>query len=124
MNRKLRRLLIVTILLLAWQPALAGLTPQADLLAAVRASDCDFYRNGSWHDSRMAAAHLQDKYQWLAARGRIATTEEFIESVATRSSLTGRAYAVRCGGGKPLSSNVWMGELLRRLRAAAADAPR
>ena len=39
------------------------------------------------------------KYEWLAARDQINTAEDFIEKAATRSSLSGQPYEVRCGGG-------------------------
>jgi hypothetical protein len=41
------------------------------------------------------------KYETLAARNRIKTAEEFIENAATRSSVSGLNYQVRCSGGKP-----------------------
>ncbi|HMA57269.1 MAG TPA: DUF5329 domain-containing protein, partial [Pseudolabrys sp.] len=69
------------------------------LLGYVEGSGCAFYRNGTWHDSRTAQAHLRDKYKYLAARNLITTTEDFIERAATESSLSGQAYAVRCNGG-------------------------
>src|SRR4249920_3113176 len=67
------------------------------LLAGIEASGCTFHRNGTWHDSKAAAAHLRDKYDYLAARDLIVTTEDFIERAATRSSLSGQAYEVKCG---------------------------
>jgi Family of unknown function (DUF5329) len=93
------------------------------LLAAIGASGCDFYRNGTWYDAQQAQAHLSTKYQWLVARDRIRTTEDFIELAATRSSLSGQAYAVRCAGEGPISSNSWMTKQLRRFRDARG-APR
>jgi hypothetical protein len=94
------------------------------LLAAIGVSGCDFYRNGSWHDAQVAQAHLTDKYRWLAGHDRIRTAEDFIELAATRSTLSGAAYAVRCPGAAPVSSNSWLTELLQRLRDAAAGASR
>ena len=69
------------------------------LLGYIEGSGCAFYRNGTWHDSKAAQAHIRDKYKYLAARDRISTTEEFIEKAATESSFTGLAYEVRCNGG-------------------------
>ena len=87
------------------------------LLGYVEGSRCEFYRNGSWHDSRTAQAHLRDKYRYLAARNLIATTEDFIERAATESSLSGQPYAVRCNGGATVTSSQWLRDELVRFRS-------
>ena len=95
------------------------------LLRFIESSDCEFYRNGSWYDSKRAQAHLRDKYQMLAAADQISTAEDFIEKAATKSSLSGRPYEVRCGGGEALTSNQWLRKALARYRTYGAyDAPR
>lgn len=82
------------------------------LLGFVEGSGCAFYRNGTWHNSKEAQAHLRDKYKWLAARNLINTTEAFIERAATQSSFTGLSYKVKCNGGATITSNQWLrGEL-------------
>ena len=86
------------------------------LLGYIEGSGCAFYRNGTWHDSKAAQAHIRDKYKYLAARDRISTTEEFIEKAATESSFTGLAYEVRCNGGTSLPSGKWLRDELARLR--------
>jgi hypothetical protein len=87
------------------------------LLAGIGSSGCAFYRNGSWSDAPAAEAHLRSKYRSLAALGSIETTEQFIERAATRSSVSGQEYAVRCGGGPAVSSRQWLLDLLARHRA-------
>ena len=87
------------------------------LLGYIDGSGCEFYRNGTWHTSQVAQAHLRDKYNYLAARNMINTTEQFIERAATQSSLSGQAYEVRCSGGAAVSSNQWMREKLAHFRA-------
>lgn len=62
------------------------------LLGYVEGSGCTFYRNGTAYDSKAAQAHLRAKYQYLATRNLIATTEDFIEKAATTSSFTGQPY--------------------------------
>ena len=95
------------------------------LLAFVESSGCEFYRNGSWYDSKKAQAHLSYKYQMLVARDQINTAEDFIEKAATKSSLSGRPYQVRCRGDDAATSNQWLRDELARYRAhAAQDAPR
>lgn len=87
------------------------------LLGYLEGSDCQFYRNGSWYDSRAAQKHLREKYTYMMARTQIADTEYFIEKAASKSSLSGKEYAVKCNGGEPVSSSQWLREELERLRS-------
>jgi len=89
------------------------------LLGFIESSGCEFYRNGSWYDSKQAQAHLRHKYQMLAAGDQINTAEDFIEKAATKSSLSGRAYHVRCGG-EVVTSSQWLRDVLARYRAHVA----
>jgi hypothetical protein len=86
------------------------------LLGYLEGSRCEFYRNGSWHDSKAAQAHLRDKYKYLVAANLVNTTEQFIERAATESSITGQQYAVRCGGGATVTSSQWLRDELARFR--------
>ena len=86
------------------------------LLGYVEESGWDFQRNGSWHTAQEANAHLREKFNYLAAMNMLDTTEQFIERVATQSSLTGRAYMVRCSGGPIITSKQWLSDELLRLR--------
>lgn len=90
------------------------------LLARMEASGCEFYRNGTWANSATARAHLDRKYRAMLDRKLIATTEEFIERGATRSSMSGEAYRVRCEGAETESA-AWFTRELRRLRAAGGE---
>lgn len=90
------------------------------LLATVANSDCQFFRNGSWHDSKAAAAHLTSKLDYLVARDLIQSAEEFIDKAATQSSLSGRAYAIRCQSGAAVPSDQWLRILLTRYRDSLA----
>ena len=87
------------------------------LLGYVEGSGCEFFRNGSWHDSKAAQAHLRDKYKYLVARNLVNTTEQFIERAATESSLSGQAYEIRCNGGARKTSSQWLHDELARFRA-------
>lgn len=86
------------------------------LLGYVEGAGCEFYRNGTWHDSKAAQAHLRDKYKYFVARNLINTTEDFIERAATESSFSGQPYKVRCNGGAPVTSNQWLRDELARFR--------
>jgi hypothetical protein len=122
------RTLLIWVLGFAVFPALRAAPPpiaQAEinyLLEFVEQSGCQFYRNGTWYDSKTARAHLQSKYDMLTGGGRINSAEDFIDQAATSSSLSGRPYQVRCGGGEPIASGQWLRDALSRYRLQ--DAPR
>ncbi len=86
------------------------------LLGYLEGSRCDFYRNGTWHDSKAAQAHLRGKYKYLVAGNLVNTAEEFIERAATESSLSGQPYQVRCNGGATVTSKLWLRDELARFR--------
>ncbi|MBI2801072.1 MAG: DUF5329 domain-containing protein [Gammaproteobacteria bacterium] len=133
MNNGWLKLLGVLILGLALAP-MAHAAPSAAveteikyLIGFIETSGCEFYRNGNWYDSLRAADHLRYKYKMLAASDRISTTEDFIEKAATKSSLSGEPYEVRCSGREPITSTQWLYESLAHYRVphVAADyAPR
>lgn len=120
-----RRALALTAFLAAlplWAPAHAAPGPQATreitaLMASLGQSGCRFERNGDWHDAEAARAHLQRKYDALLRRDLVDTAEQFIERAASRSSITGRAYHVRCGKGPVREAGPWFREQLQRVRA-------
>jgi hypothetical protein len=87
------------------------------LLGYVESSQCAFYRNGKWHDARAARRHLQRKYDYLAKRDLVRRTEDFLELAATRSSVSGEAYRVRCQDNQPMASSAWLGKELTRYRS-------
>lgn len=98
-------------------PARAGAEIEG-LLDALGASGCRFERNGRWYDAARAEAHLRRKLPHYLERARPPTAEGFIAHVATRSSFTGRAYRMRCGGAAPVPTATWLHSELGRLRAA------
>ena len=125
MNR-IRRVLLVLVALLALSApaAFAASNPEIEALI-VRVEHADgvvFIRNGSEHSPVEAAAHLRRKL--AAADGRITTTEQFIDKLGTRSSMTGMAYRVRFADGRQIDSATWLRQLLRELRAERVRSPR
>lgn len=86
------------------------------LLGYVAASSCTFVRNGNEYPAGQARDHLADKYRF--AGGRIASAEDFIRYLATKSSLSGEPYHVKCGDTDALSG-AWLTAELNRYRKTA-----
>lgn len=120
MRVSLRAAALAALFLLA-PAAMAQQAPRAAqeigyLLDAIAHSNCQFNRNGSWYGGEQARAHLQDKYTYLEKRHLASTAENFIERAATSSSISGKAYQIRCPGAAPVASAAWLNEQLARYR--------
>ena len=83
------------------------------LLAFVAASDCRFVRSGTEFDGAAARKHLERKLDY--ARSMLSTADQFVDHVATGSTLTGENYKVRCGT-RELASRAWLRGELERFR--------
>jgi len=94
------------------------------LMTGLQASGCEFSRNGSWYPAPEAKAHLLKKLDYLQGRTTIASTEQFIELAASKSSMSGRPYLVRCADSAPVESRVWLMQRLKSLRAPNASSPK
>jgi len=92
----------------------------AHLLDHVATPGCQFNRNGSWHEGPEARSHLKQKYDYLVKRDLVTNAESFIARGATESSMSGKPYLVKCGGGKAVASAVYLKDELARFRAGAA----
>jgi hypothetical protein len=86
------------------------------LFVALNQSNCQFYRNGSWHEAAEAGAHLRRKYEYLLKRGLVSSAETFIDRAASKSSMSGKPYLVKCGNDAPVESKQWFIGKLRELR--------
>ena len=111
-------------LLLFLSGAAASQTPSAvttkevgQLFTALKQSNCEFARNGSWYNAQKAADHLQSKYEYLLKKRLVTSTESFIELAATKSSMSGKPYQVRCGKTAPVSSSSWFKTQLNAIRS-------
>lgn len=85
----------------------------AALLDAVEHSGARFVRNGMEYSGVEGRRHLEGKLRHAGERSQ--TAEEFIEGVATRSSLSGRPYLVRTPEGEEVESGVWLRRKLAEL---------
>ncbi len=94
-------------------------TEIAHLFATLEASNCQFNRNGTWHSAKEASAHLANKYKYLQDRDLVQTAEKFIERAATESSLSGKAYQIKCADGVVQPSAPWFQAILLKYRGKA-----
>ena len=79
------------------------------LLKKIESSDIIFIRNGVEHTAKEAADHLRSK--WEQTNGKIKTKKDFIEQLATKSSLTGELYLVQLKDGSKIKAADWLNKL-------------
>lgn len=91
------------------------------LLDRIEGSKCSFNRNGSWYEAADARKHLQRKLDYMVERKMLGTAEEFIAGAATSSSMSGKAYLIRCGGEGPVASATWLNAQLQRIRTSSPN---
>ena len=127
-TRLMRRLNVAAAALLISLAALAAPTSapvrsEIDaLLGRLQSSGCTFNRNGTWYNSDEAKDHLLRKLEYIERRGTVASTEQFIELAATKSSSSGQSYQVKCGAVAAVPSAQWLGQQLKQIRATGAQA--
>ena len=78
----------------------------AALLRDVETSGCRMERNGELHESKAAAEHLRMKLERSGRPGMSA--DQFIDRVASGSTVSGKPYRVLCPGQPPVDSRVWL----------------
>ena len=85
-----------------------------ELIQAVALSGCEFERNGKRYDSLEAADHLRLKY----TRGRryARTAEQFIDRLASKSSITGKPYLIICAESGEHRAKDWLEAALNAQR--------
>ncbi|UCG71392.1 MAG: DUF5329 domain-containing protein [Chromatiales bacterium] len=107
---------VFVLLLMLALPALAEDAEIEFLLTSVEQSGCTFIRNGDAHPPADAADHLRMKYD--RAGSRVKGAEQFIDRIASKSSLSGRPYTIQCGDGEPYPTKRWLTERLAEYQAA------
>jgi hypothetical protein len=113
-------LLLATVLLGFTSPAPTHAVTEsheeiAHLLDFVAKSPCAFIRNGKAYPAAEARTHLERKY--AALKDRIRTAEDFIDLAASRSSVSGESYRVRCNPGQEQETSAWLRSELLRFRS-------
>lgn len=76
------------------------------LLNFVASTECQYERNGSFHNGEEAVEHINKKYAYY--EDDIKTAEDFIKYSATKSMLSGKFYKVHCHNAVPIKSQNWL----------------
>ncbi|XHS78866.1 DUF5329 domain-containing protein [Burkholderiaceae bacterium UC74_6] len=123
----MNRLLLLFTTLVCWAslscaaPAPAPVRAEIEtLLNKLQSSGCQFNRNGSWYSGAEAKDHLLKKLAYFEDKAEVKSTEQFIDLAATKSSMSGKAYQVKCDGEQPVDSQRWLTVQLTALRSAAS----
>lgn len=117
MPKRLNRILLPLLLLLlpiAVFPAASTEQEIQHLLKFIVESDCIFIRNDTEYTALEARDHMQRKYDY--ARRWINDTEQFINRIASKSSMSGKRYQIRCRNRLFYSDN-WLKQELQRYRS-------
>jgi len=114
---------VLCLYLSSWAQA-TPLSPQSQteiehLFDFLSGSGCEFQRNGSWYAAPKAAEHIRTKYDYLIKRDLISSAEEFIELAASKSSMSGKDYQVKCADQAAITSAIWFTQELVRYRVEA-----
>ncbi|WP_058912830.1 YfeK family protein [Entomohabitans teleogrylli] len=97
----MRKMLLLLSTLLVMSPVWAALNAHEEarinamLAELAKQQDIVFVRNGSEHNSAEAVSHLQLKLK--NTRKRINSAEQFVDKVASSSSISGKPYLVKRG---------------------------
>lgn len=87
-----------------------------DAIKAIETAKITFVRNGDEHSPAAAADHLRSKVK--RAGDKVKTFDEFVDHLATKSSMSGKPYMVKLENGTLVPSALW----LREKDAAATKA--
>jgi len=116
------RWLLVFCLFFASVSYAAPLTEEQKIQAMIHSVEvlpgAHFIRNGNSYDGKAAADHLRSKRNY--AGSRIKTAEEFIQGIASRSSMSGLPYKVQFADGHTEDSEVYFHDELKRLETPAS----
>jgi hypothetical protein len=80
--------------------------------------DMKFIRNGTEYSCADAAKFLRGKME--AMGGEVATARDFIERIATKSSMSGQPYQVKFADGKTIPAGQFLADELKRIEAHPA----
>ncbi len=84
------------------------------LLEYVKTTHCVYIRNGDKHKGPEAQSHIQRKYDYYV--DDIEFTEDFIRLSATKSTMSGDIYQIKCPGEAKVPSAQWLLDELANFR--------
>lgn len=116
----MRRILCLIFLLVPFHPVF-GNTVEDEielLISEVGKDGCRFVRNDRRYSTRSARAHLRSK--WELNEHLIASTEDFINKIASQSVTTGEPYIVRCRSGEETIAKEWFFQRLFSYRSQSS----
>jgi len=70
-----------------------------------------FIRNGTEYDTKAAGSHLRTKLG--KAGDKVKTAEDFIDGIASKSSVSGKAYQIRKPDGTVLDTRPYFYKMLK-----------
>ena len=73
-----------------------------------------FWRNGSSYSPQQAAEHLRMK--WSKAGSAVKTASDFIEKIASKSSMSGKAYEIEFDNGTKVKTIDFLTRKLKELK--------
>ena len=116
----MKKIICLVITLLMTLPAYAKLTAHEEarinamLEGLAQKKDLIFVRNGDEHTCDEAVSHLRLKLG--NTRNRIDTAEQFIDKVASSSSITGKPYIVKIPGKSDENAQPFLHALIAQLQ--------
>jgi len=84
------------------------------LLNYVKTTQCVYVRNGDKHDGPDAMNHIKRKYDYF--EDEIHSAEDFVRLSATKSTMSGKKYHIKCPGEPEVESGRWMLDELAHYR--------
>ncbi|HEO64588.1 MAG TPA: hypothetical protein ENI73_01840 [Spirochaetes bacterium] len=114
MNIRNPLLLVVLIFIasVSWSKTMTEKDKIQTLLNRIEESKYIFIRNGKEYSAQKAREHLEMKYNRM--RKKIKTANDFIDRLATKSSLSGKPYLMKNpANGKKTLLRIWLKAQLR-----------
>jgi hypothetical protein len=84
------------------------------LLNYVKTTKCTYIRNGDSYKGPKALSHIQRKYDYFI--DDIKSSEDFIRLSATKSTMSGKRYHIKCPNQPEVESAKWLLDELSHYR--------
>ncbi len=122
--KTIRRSFLIASLAMVFQGVALAVPPQEQsrierLLKYIETrKDMKFIRNGSEYTCEEAAKFLRGKLESMG--GEVVTARQFIEQIASRSSMSGKPYQVRLADGSLVLAGQFLSDELARIERQPA----